>query len=182
MKKSAIVLLQAITALVLFTLYDACVGAAFAQNAVLMYASTDGGTKGINLPVRVDALGQLIISNPGGGGGGGGTVVIDGGLQTYPVTCAAASPHKYTSVGTASTITPATAAAGRLFTRVCNSLEASGSPLVKCRTDSVAPALGATPGEVLAPGDCVTYTLPAAANILCIASAAATPVSTFECQ
>ncbi len=116
--------------------------------------------------------------------GGGGTVslVTDGGIAVYPLACTGASPHKYTSVGTSSTNVPSATATGRYYVRVCLTYEASGQPQIKCRTDGVAPAFGATPGEVLAPGDCVTYTLPAASNVACIATAASTPVSTFECQ
>lgn len=150
---------------------------ALAQAPVLLYASEDAGVKGTNVPVRVDSQGRLIISNPGGGGGGG-TLTVDGGIPTFPVSCNAASVHGYTSVGTSATAVPATAATGRLYTRVCLSLEASGTPLVKCRTDGT-PAFGTTPGEVLSVGDCVTYTTP---SISCIANSAATPVSSFECR
>lgn len=153
---------------------------ALAQAPVLLYASQDGGTKGVNIPVRVDSQGQIIISNPGGGGGGGGgTLSIDGGVPTFPVTCGSTSVNGFTSVGPSSTSVPATPASGRLFTRLCVSLEASGTPLVKCRTDGTPPAFGTTPGEVLSPGDCVTYSTP---SIACIANAASTPVSSFECR
>jgi hypothetical protein len=151
---------------------------AYAQQQVLITGGEDGG-RGTQRIVAVDAQGRLIISNPGGGGGGGGTLVIDGGIQTFPVTCGSTSVNGFTSVGTSSTAVPASAASGRLYTRVCLSLEASGTPLVKCRTDGTAPAFGTTPGEVLSVGDCVTYTTPA---IACIANAASTPVSTFECR
>jgi hypothetical protein len=154
-------------------------GRALAQAPVLLYASQDAGLKGANIPVRVDGTGALIISNPGGGGGGSGTLVIDGGVPVFPVACGATSVNGFTSVSTTSTAVPATPAAGRLYTRVCLSLEASGTPLVKCRTDGTPPAFGTTAGEVLSVGDCVTYTTPAVA---CIANAAATPVSTFECR
>lgn len=149
---------------------------ALAQQQVLISGTLDGGLRNTVLPVAVDAYGRLLISNPGGGGSSTTTAAV------YPISCVAASPHKFTSVGTSSTAVPSAAASGRLYTRICLTLEASGTPQLKCRTDGVAPAFGATPGEVLSAGDCVTYTLPAATNILCIANAASTPVSTFECQ
>lgn len=149
---------------------------ALAQQQVLISGTLDGGTRAIILPVAVDGYGRILISNPGGGGGVSATAAV------YPLSCVAASPHKFTSVGTSSTAVPSTAASGRYYTRICVTLEASGTPQLKCRTDGVAPAFGATPGEVLSAGDCVTYSLPAATNILCIANAASTPVSTFECQ
>ena len=116
------------------------------------------------------------------GGGGTTTLVADGGIAVYPLACTGASPHKYTSVGTVSTNVPSATAAGRYYVRLCLTYEASGQPQIKCRTDGVAPAFGASPGEVLSPGDCVTYTLGAATNVACIATAASTPVSTYECQ
>lgn len=149
---------------------------ALAQQQVLISGTLDGGVRGTILPVAVDAYGRVLISNPGGGGSGSSTAAI------YPIACVAASPHKFTSVGTSSTAVPSTAASGRYYTRICVTLEATGTPQLKCRTDGVAPAFGASPGEVLSAGDCVTYSLSSASNILCIANAASTPVSTFECQ
>lgn len=136
-------------------------------------SKVDQGKPGVQGPWPV-----AIVS----GGGGTTTLVADGGIAIYPLACRGTSPHGYTSVGTASTNVPAAAAAGRYYVRVCLSYEASGQPQLKCRTDGTPPAFGATPGEVLAPGDCVTYALAAATNVACIATAASTPVSTFECQ
>lgn len=175
--------LGAIVAVIIATLL-ALASPVLAQTQVFIYGSTDGGVKGSTAPVRLDSDGRIIISNPGGGGGGGTSSVVtsDGGyVATYPVRCTSASPHSYTSVGTSSTNVPATAAAGRAYTRICVTLEASGTPQVKCRTDGVAPAFGATAGEVLSAGDCATYSLSSASNIACIANAAATPMSSFEC-
>lgn len=116
-----------------------------------------------------------------GGGGGGGTLVIDGGLPVFPVRCLASSPNAFTSVGLTAASVPASPASARVYTRLCVTLEASGVPQVKCRTDGVDPVFGTSPGEVLSPGDCVTYTLAGTNNIRCIANAASTPVSTYEC-
>lgn len=115
----------------------------------------------------------------GGGGGGGG--FPDGGIATFPVRCLASSPNAFTSLGLTAASVPAAPAVARVYIRLCLTLEATGVPQVKCRTDGTDPAFGTSPGEVLAPGDCVTYTLSGASNVRCIANGASTPVSTYEC-
>lgn len=146
-------------AVVMLVLY---VGSAFAQAGSLMLVSQDAGVKGAQIPLRATASGSAIVS-------------------TAPLQCSGSSPHKFTSVGLTAVPVPTDAGVGRWYTRVCVTLEASGVPQVKCRTDGTAPAFGTTPGEVLSPGDCVTYSQPDTTTIQCISNAASTPVSTFEC-
>ncbi len=90
--------------------------------------------------------------------------------------------QKITSVGVASTTTPATQMANRIYIELCNSLQNSGNPIVKCRIDGTAPVAAATNlGDVLGIGDCIRYTVSAGIIPLCISDAAATYVTSFEC-
>lgn len=116
----------------------------------------------------------------------GGTTLADGGTApstTLPYPCAIASPNSITSVTNASTTTPATAQAGRVWTNVCNSPQNAAGSIVKCRADGTAPVFAAgNAGDVLELGDCVTYTVPASRNILCISnSAGGISTLTYEC-
>jgi len=149
----------------------------------------------VGLVISAVAVGQQLVNQgkpgtqgawpvacvSGCGGGGGGGSFPDGGIATFPVRCQASSPQAFTSVGLTAASVPLSPAGARVYTRLCVTLEASGVPLVKCRTDGVDPAFGTSPGEVLSPGDCVTYSLAGASNIRCIANGASTPVSTYEC-
>lgn len=131
---------------------------------------------------------KVTCTNCGSSSSDGGTTVNvttwfpDGGFigQTTPIYCSASSLNKVTSVGVAAVATPAATAATRVSVLVCNSLENTGVPQVKCRADGVAPVLGvAGPGEVISPGDCISYNSKVALS--CIANTAATAVTTFEC-
>ena len=121
----------------------------------------------------------------GGGSSDAGTTVnitFDGGFigQVTPIYCSTSSVNSVTSVGTSSTATPAATASARVSILVCNSLENTGTPLVKCRDDNTAVALGVgNPGEAINPGDCILYN--SKVGVRCIANTAATAVSTFEC-
>lgn len=61
-----------------------CTTSAFGQAASLMYVSNDGGVKGQNVPLRADSTGRAIVASA-------------------PATCAASSPHTFTSLGAVST-------------------------------------------------------------------------------
>lgn len=110
------------------------------------------------------------------------TGVIPGAsVPVTPAQCVL-SANKNTSVGVASTTTPAAQLAARRYIVFCNSLQNAGNPLVKCRTDGVAPVMAATnPGDVLGVGDCILYPITAATIPLCISDAAATNVTSWEC-
>ena len=86
-----------------------------------------------------------------------------------------------TTVGTAVLPVPATIQTARKMVLICNSPENTGSPVVKCRADGVAPVMGlTTPGQGLAKGDCITYSTTSVVN--CIADTASTAVSSTECK
>lgn len=125
-----------------------------------------------------------VISFSGGGGGGGssGNVTVDGGvISTTPQICTTTA-QKNTAVGVVSGATPSSQLASRRFIILCNSIQNSGSPLVKCRVDGVAPVMASgNPGDVLAPGDCATYAIAAATIPQCIADTASTNVTSYEC-
>ncbi len=115
-----------------------------------------------------------------------GTQALNDGGYAFPTTpypCSDASPHAVTSVTNASTTTPSTAQAGRVWTQVCNSPQNAAGSIVKCRADGTAPvfALG-NAGDVLELGDCQMYYVSASRNILCISNAAGgVSTSTYEC-
>lgn len=91
--------------------------------------------------------------------------------------------HKVTETGVAAVSVPVAPLALRASILICNSLENTGSPLVKCREDGVAPVMGvAGPGEVLAKGDCITYRAPSGRAVKCISDTAATTVHSEECK
>lgn len=114
----------------------------------------------------------------GAGGGGGSTATV----LTLPAVCTSSSVHKSTTVGVAAGNTPSSQAASRAYLTLCNSLQNTGTPLVKCRMDAVAPVMAAgNPGDVLGIGDCITYPVAAAQVVQCIADAASTYVTSFEC-
>ncbi len=108
----------------------------------------------------------------------------DGGaVRVQDVQCSSgAGSQKITSVGVASTTTPATQLTNRMYIELCNSLQNSGNPIVKCRVDGTPPVAAATNvGDVLGIGDCIRYTVAAGVVPLCISDAAATYVTSFEC-
>lgn len=119
-----------------------------------------------------------------GGTGGVAIVGADGGvsISTTPGYCTAIV-HTSTAVGVASTNTPAAQQAGRRYITICNSLQNTSTPSVKCRVDGTAPVMAATnAGDVLGVGDCILYPVSATVIPKCIADAAATNVTTFECK
>jgi len=86
-----------------------------------------------------------------------------------------------TVVGTEAVAVPTTIAAGRRWIDICVSVENTGSPIVKCRADGVAPVMGATePGDALMKGECIRYVRPTTA-IRCIANTAGVAVAATEC-
>lgn len=118
------------------------------------------------------------------------TNLADGGTGSVFVMdrkCQISSPYTNTSVGVSATSVPASAQAARVYVQVCNSLQNSGNPLVKCRTDGTDPVMAITnAGDVFGVGDCKNYpiggTNPDAGNTLrCIADTASTNVTAFEC-
>lgn len=147
---------------------------AFAQNRV----TANQGKPGNEGPWPV--TGTLIVVNTGNDGGFAqvfqypgqcAKTVADGGLL-----------HKNTVVGVAATNVPASAAPGRLYVEVCNSLQNSGTPYLKCRADGTAPVMAATnAGDVFGIGDCRVYPVPAGNILQCIADAASTNALSYEC-
>jgi hypothetical protein len=152
--------------------------AAVAQQQSLMMGSDtftqpDGG---IIRRVVVDQQGRIVIAPTAA------ATLPDGGTAALSVTtfsCPSRS-QTVTTVGTSPVALPTTLAY-RWMTRVCNSPENVGTPLVKCRDDDVNPTMGlANAGEVLEVGDCVSYYTNAA--IRCISNSASVSVTQAECQ
>jgi len=118
-------------------------------------------------------------------GASGNTMVVgpDGGaVVVQNAQCTGASAHKITTVGAAAVNTPSAQNAGRMYIVLCNSLQNSSNPIVKCRIDGVAPvAASGNAGDVLGIGDCIRYDIPAAVVPQCISDAAGTNVTSFEC-
>lgn len=145
--------------------------------------------------VSVAALAQTVVNQGKPGNQGPWPVTLtpaaDGGISTvngYPGPCAATSsdggaPQRVTSVGVAASTCPAQQDLNRRYIVYCNSSENTGSPIVKIRIDGTAPVIGiATAGDVLLPGDCILYPISSAAAPSCIANAASTAVTSFECR
>lgn len=122
--------------------------------------------------------------------GGTAEVLVSGGTSPLPVyspVCANAT-QGLAAVGTTAVAVPTSALPGRKSLRVCVSLENAGSPKVKCALGSV-PVMGfaatdaGTPiGDVLAPGDCFTYSVDTSTLVRCVSDTAGTGVITFECS
>lgn len=121
----------------------------------------------------VTVTGSVYVVTDGGfGGGSSGSAYV---ACTTPTS-------KITSVGVTSGNTPSTQLTSRKSITLCNSLQNTGTPLVKCRFDGVAPVMTASnPGDVLGVGDCITYNLADTVVPQCIADAAATYVTSLEC-
>lgn len=121
--------------------------------------------------------------------GGGGSTVYDGGNPTAVtgVTCSstiadAGSPQQVTAVGVTAVAVPAQASLNRFYMTVCNSIENSGTPQVKCLYNGVAPVMGkTTKGDVLGVGDCWRFDISTSNTLECISDTAATAVSSDEC-
>jgi hypothetical protein len=130
------------------------------------------------------AVGQSMVDQGSPGNQGAWPVTGLAASSTFPTTpqrCASTA-HKITSVGTSAGTTPSSQLASRRYITLCNSLQNTGSPMVKCRTDGTAPVMAAgNIGDVLGVGDCILYPLAAATSISCIADAAATSVTSWEC-
>lgn len=105
----------------------------------------------------------------------------DGGIPVVPQNCTLRA-NKSTTVSTSAGNTPSSQMAGREYLVLCNSLQNSGTPLVKCRVDGTSPVMAVTnPGDVLGVGDCITYTINASITASCISDGATTYVTSFEC-
>lgn len=122
------------------------------------------------------------------GSGGSVVVYVDGGfIQTYPILCrdtddAGTGVNKSTNVGVAAVPVPASSSLNRIYVEICNSLQNTGNPLMKCRADGTAPvnAIGSG-GTMLGIGDCVQFAVPAANAVQCIADSANTYATSYEC-
>jgi hypothetical protein len=135
------------------------------------------------------AQGTPVIANQGKPGAYGawpvsvasGSITVTGTANNAPAQCTSTA-HKTTSVGVAAGTTPSTQLASRRYLVLCNSLQNSGNPMVKCRADGTPPVMAvANAGDVLGVGDCLQYNLAAATTLSCIADVAATNVTSFEC-
>ncbi len=106
---------------------------------------------------------------------------LSGNLRTISGLCASRL-HTSTVVGVAAGNTPAAQLAGRRYVTLCNSLQNTGTPLVKCRVDGTSPVMAVTnAGDVLGLGDCIQYDIAAGVVPSCISDAAGTNVTSFEC-
>ncbi len=114
----------------------------------------------------------------------------DGGIArnfSYPGQCAQVGTdggqlYKNTVVGTSAVPVPAIGTASRAYIEICNSLQNSGTPLLKCRTDGTAPVMAVTnPGDTLGIGDCKIYPIPSTIAPQCISDAVGTNALSSEC-
>ncbi len=130
---------------------------------------------------------QQVVANQGKPGNQGPWPVIsigtDGGaVIVQPVQCRGTSSQKITTTGVAAVNTPSAQLAGRIYIEICNSLQNTGTPYIKCRVDGTAPVMAAgNVGDVLGVGDCIRYDIPAGVVPQCIADAATTYATSFEC-
>lgn len=110
-----------------------------------------------------------------------GMVSTDGGLPVTPQNCTSRA-NKSTTVTTIAATTPSTQLASRRYLVLCNSLQNTGSPYVKCRVDGTAPVMAVTnAGDVLGVGDCILYPINATISASCISDSATDYVTSFEC-
>lgn len=129
-----------------------------------------GGVLDVNVVNTVNVTGNV-------------TLILDGGqvIATTPQICTSTVATN-TVVGTSATPVPAVQAAGRSYVQLCNTLQNSSSTVIKCTPTGSSPVFAAgNPGQVLATGDCVTYTIKAAAAAQCIANGAGSNVDSYEC-
>ena len=104
----------------------------------------------------------------------------DGGAVNVQSPCVTVV-ESVTSVGVAATAVPASAQVARKLVVICNSIENTGTPVLKCRADGTNPVVGNTnPGVSLGRGDCVLYSTNIVVN--CIADTASTAASSSECK
>lgn len=115
----------------------------------------------------------------------GGAVVVSGSVfpgQCRQTTPDGGSPYSSVSVGAAAVLVPTLPAAGRAYVEICNSLQNTGTPLLKCRADGIVPVMAVTnAGDVLGIGDCYAYSITASNPPQCIADAASTNALVHEC-
>lgn len=123
-----------------------------------------------------------------GVGGSSTSTGVDGGVvQTTPAKCAQTAAdggtlHKNTVVGATAANVPAAQTAARIWIEICNSLQNSGNPILKCRVDGVAPVAASTnPGDVLGIGDCAHYAIISSNVPQCISDTAGTNALSYEC-
>lgn len=90
------------------------------------------------------------------------------------------------TVTTLAANTPTTVGLGlqnRRQVTVCVRQDNVGAPQVQCRGDGTAVTLGATfVGDVIGPGQCLTYGVPAGIGVSCVTASAGTNVSVIECS
>lgn len=102
-------------------------------------------------------------------------------VGTTPLTCTSPT-HKVTSVGVAAGSCPSSQLTSRRSIQLCNSIENTGNPLIKIRVDGTNPTMGTSNvGDVLAPGDCITYPIGSTVTPKCISDTAATALTSLEC-
>ena len=106
----------------------------------------------------------------------------DGGIPTTPQRCSVTA-HKNTVVGAVAANTPSTQLTGRRYVTICNSIQNTGNPILKCRVDATAPVAAAgNAGDVLGIGDCIQYAIFDTNVPQCISDAAGTNATSFECN
>lgn len=146
--------------------------------------------RGILLIALLSLIGGAIaqqVVDQGAPGNQGPWPVTASSSSSFPVTpqkCSGGNTSKITSVGVTATTTPSTQLASRRYVVLCNSLQNTGNPTVKCRADGVAPVMAASssnPGDVLGVGDCLPYYVASTVSVQCIADAAGTLVTSSEC-
>lgn len=104
-----------------------------------------------------------------------------GNLGTSVAACKTTAQSVCT-VGVAASACPAANLAARTLVVYCNSIENTGTPLVKIRLDGTAPVIGLTNlGTVLGVGDCVPFYVPAATAPQAIADTASTDLQVYQC-
>lgn len=157
-------------------------GSAVAQQLV----KADQGKPGTQGPWPVTLVGSSVAPPSS-------VIVVsaDGGqalVTISPAQCASTitdggSAHKNTVVGASAVPVPTDQAAVRAYVEICNSLQNTGTPLLKCRVDGTAPVMAATnAGDVLGIGDCILYAIPASIAPQCISDAVGTNALSYECR
>lgn len=110
-----------------------------------------------------------------------------GAIPVYSMICKQADNdggtlHKLVTVSGTAVNVPTASATGRVYVEICNSLQNTGNPSVKCRADGVAPVMAAgNAGTVLGLGDCVQFAASPYNVVQCIADTANTNVTSYEC-
>ncbi len=115
---------------------------------------------------------------------GGTTPSYPTSMVSTPYPCGSGSVHgQFTMDGGAQTMNTLVSGGGTptaLYIIVCNSKENTGTDVIRCRADGVAPVATANaPGLILGVGDCVPYSTTGYSTVQCIGSGSY--VSTYEC-